>query len=223
MQLKLAEPIRVAVRKLIELGRTADGAQIRHDIARVLEGFGPYVPMRAFFGGKLTYREIRTLEATDQLETKQRSLELELEAKVKQVTPKADGGFKDEKSEQHASENSTQDLEVTMTGGDPALGMLPYRWADSLDWFPWWSVIAFDEVRPLFALLPRAELRWVADQFARDTGIVDLLSGPRDWETYAGQLQEAAARPDDLTGLSGFITPPSPPLSPAGDSLTINE
>jgi hypothetical protein len=181
-------------RRLLATDTPANRRAVRHAIAQLIEFYGAYVPFRTIFGGKLVYRQTRSLKAGDSRRAAQSEAKADIEAKVRSVAAKGGAGVTSGETTQQGLQEALQGLEVTMTGGDPALVTTPYRWADSLDHYPWWAPIGFADLRPLFSLLPVSDCRWVVQTLKADAGIEQELGGPLDWPAYMAQLSAAADR-----------------------------
>lgn len=202
-EVELAPDLVETIRKL-----KADNRQAKADqatlvqLGELLSEYGPHVPMRTLFGGKLMYRQERTMESRDSATTVTKTFASDVKAKFKQVTVEANAGFDSSKENSSVWESNNQAIEVTMAGGDPSLALLPYRWADSLDHYPWWSVIAFADVRPTLAFLPPDLIVWTTNLLAKSSGLPAYLTGPIDWEAYVAAMTRASDDGSD----SGFIS-----------------
>jgi hypothetical protein len=171
-------------------------------MAMLMERYGAYVPLRTIFGGKLAYRQVRQLTATDRRDAIVREAQAEVEASVNRAGMTAGGGTDQGSTEQSATEQSSQRFQVTMVGGDPALVTTPYRWADSLDHYAWWAPISFADVRPLFSFVSGPDRSWLAAQLVRSTELAEALGGPIDWMTYSTQILADDARRTEISSPS---------------------
>jgi hypothetical protein len=165
-----------------------------HALARILNKYGTHVPLRTIFGGKLIYRQDRELSATTDKNTLVRQFSADVQGSYKAVTASARSGFKTENSATKLYESSQQAIEVTASGGNPALALDPYGWAATLSHAGWWNAIAFADIVPLLSLLPKELKDTIVPILLNSNELEAALSTPIDWATYRAQMLKELVR-----------------------------
>jgi hypothetical protein len=155
-------------------------------IARILDTYGTHLPLRTLFGGKLIYRQDRELKDTTKKETMGRDFSADVQGTYQAVTATARGGFKSSDASANRWESNKQAIEVTASGGDPALALDPYGWAATLSHAGWWSPIAFADIVPLLSVLPDDLLEKVEPMLTAEIG--SMVNSPVDWGKYKTQI-----------------------------------
>ncbi|WP_143746818.1 MAC/perforin domain-containing protein, partial [Caballeronia terrestris] len=150
----LSKPLFDDVSALAALAKSNAKADLVGGLARILDSYGTHVPLRTIFGGKLIYRQDRKLEANTDKNERAREFSADVQGSYKAVTASARSGFKTKESATKIYESNDQGIEVTASGGNPALALDPYGWAATLSHAGWWNAIAFADVVPLLSLLP---------------------------------------------------------------------
>jgi hypothetical protein len=171
--------------------KTSDGVEA---LARILDSYGTHVPLRTIFGGKLIYRQDRDVEANTEKNRHVREFSSDVQGSYKAVTVSARGGFKTDESTTKIYESANQAIEVTASGGNPALALDPYGWAATLSHAGWWNTIAFADVVPLLTLLPVDLKETIIPILLKSNELAAALSTPIDWATYRAQMLKEFVR-----------------------------
>ncbi|SAL87099.1 MAC/Perforin domain protein [Caballeronia arvi] len=168
--------------------RSKPGEDCVDALARILDSYGTHVPLRTIFGGKLIYRQDREIKAgTDKTKTVH-DFSSDVQGSYKTVTVSARGGFKTDESATKIYESANQAIEVTASGGNPALALDPYGWAATLSHAGWWNTIAFADVVPILSLLPKDLKEAIIPVLLKSNELASALSTPIDWATYRAQM-----------------------------------
>jgi hypothetical protein len=181
-------------------------------LARILDSYGTHVPLRTIFGGKLIYRQDRKLEANTDKNERAREFSADVQGSYKAVTASARSGFKTKESSTKIYESNDQAIEVTASGGNPALALDPYGWAATLSYAGWWNAIAFADVVPLLSLLPPQLKKAIVPIVLERSDLAAKLSTPIDWDDYRAQMLK-----EHVIGQRGgeeisFDAPPAAPV-----------
>lgn len=184
----LSKPLFDEVSKLAALAKSNAKADCVGALARILDSYGTHVPLRTIFGGKLIYRQDRKLEATTDKNERAREFSADVQGTYKAVTASARSGFKSKETSTKLYESNDQAIEVTASGGNPALALDPYGWAATLSHAGWWNAIAFADVVPLLSLLPLEVKKAIVPIVLERSDLASKLSTPIDWDDYRAQM-----------------------------------
>ncbi|TDN58901.1 MAC/perforin domain-containing protein [Paraburkholderia sp. BL10I2N1] len=206
----LSKPFFDDATALAALAKGKAGADCVGALARILDSYGTHVPLRTIFGGKLIYRQDRKLEANTDKNERVREFSADVQGSYKAVTASARSGFKTKESATKIYESSDQAIEVTASGGNPALALDPYGWAATLSHAGWWNAIAFADVVPLLSLLPPDLKETIIPILLNSNELGAALSTPIDWATYRAQMLKEFVRTQRGGEEISFAASPAP-------------
>jgi hypothetical protein len=223
----LSKPLFEDVSALVALAASDPKADCVGALARILDSYGTHVPLRTIFGGKLIYRQDRKLESNTDKNERAREFSADVQGSYKTVTASARSGFKSKETTTKVYESADQAIEVTASGGNPALALDPYGWAATLSHSGWWNTIAFADVVPILSLLPPDLKKAVLPLVLKSSNLATKLSTPIDWDAYRAQMlkeqvvserggEEISFDPSPAPAADQTRPPPSaPPVAPS--------